>query len=151
MTTVTNRRWHPAGDYDDRDRQLDDADGGDRWRAYGACRADGVDPELFFPVEVERIVEGGVVVEVATDNELAYPPPEVKAICDRCQVRGRCLERYMNEESGIFGGLTAYQRGLMTKKIVRKRCLACSSTDLVMNATQRKEICLRCGHSWDIL
>lgn len=159
MTTVTDRRWHPADDYDDKARWLDDTDGGDRWRAYGACRAEGVDPELFFPVVVrqerrterrgDELVE--VVVDVPTDEEPPYPPPEAKAICDRCPVIGRCLERYMDEDAGIFGGLTAYQRGLMNKKVVRKRCLACSSTDLVTNATQRKEICLRCGYSWDIM
>lgn len=144
-------------DYDDRARWLDDADGGERWRAFTACR--DADPTLFFPVVYRRerqqeehngqLVE--VVVDVPTDEEPPYPPPEVKAICDRCPVRGRCLDRFMNEEEGIFGGLTGYQRKLLTKKIVRKRCLSCGSEDLVTNSTQRKEICLACAQSWDIL
>jgi hypothetical protein len=138
---------------------LDDADGGDRWRAWAACR--GKDPALFFPLVVrrevvpERVINGEVVpshvIEVTTDDEPPYPPPDVKAICDRCPVRGQCLNKFMNEDAGVFGGLTGYQRGLMTRKIKRKRCLSCASTDLVTHSSQRKEICLACGVSWDIL
>lgn len=146
--TLPSASWRPTEDYDDRDRWLDDADGGDRWRAWAACR--DADPALFFPIqETKTVGEDGVVV--VTEDEPPYPPPEVKEICDRCPVRGRCLDEYMEEDYGIFGGLTAYQRGLMTKKIVRKRCLSCGSTDLVLNSSQRKEVCLACGCSWDVL
>jgi WhiB family transcriptional regulator, redox-sensing transcriptional regulator len=135
--TLPSASWRPTEDYDDRDRWLDDQDGGDRWRSHRACDVSKAD--LFFP----PVDENG--------DEPPYPSPEAKAICDRCPVRGRCLDEYMNEDYGIFGGLTAYQRGLMTKKIVRKRCLSCGGTDLVLNGSQRKELCLACGYSWDVL
>lgn len=137
------RTWQPIEDYDDNARWLDDADGGDRWRAWAACR--DKDPALFFPT-VQVVVD-----DVVTEEEPPYPPPEVKAICDRCPVPGRCLDKFMEEEQGVFGGLTGYQRRLLTKKVVRKRCLSCASTDLVTHSSQRKEICLACGVSWDIL
>ena len=161
MTRSMSSRWTPTEDYDDSDRWLDDQDGGDRWRAWAACR--DKDPSLFFPLEVKRVrvpvptseynsvSDGYTFIEVPTDDEPAYPPPAVKAICDRCPVRARCLERYMNEPVGIFGGTTGYQRALMTKKIVRKRCVSCGSGDLVMNNNQKKELCLACGVSWDVL
>ncbi len=143
-------------DYDDRARWLDAQDGGDRWREWAACR--DRDPAIFFPVELKlvepavRDQHGNVVTEaVYVEEEPAHPPAEVKAICDRCPVRWRCLERNMDEEFGIYGGTTGFQRGLMTKRIVRKRCLGCGSSDLVMNANQKKEICLACGVSWDVL
>lgn len=143
-------------DYDDHARWLDDQDGGSRWENWAACR--DRDPAMFFPVDVKLVTpavrdqDGNVVTEaVYVEEELAYAPPEVKAICDRCPVRARCLERNMNEEFGIYGGYTGFQRGLMTKRIVRKRCLGCGSNDLVMNANQKKEICLACGVSWDVL
>lgn len=145
MTTFLPRRWQPTDDYDDDARWRDDADGGDRWRAYGACRADGVDPDLFFPVDVT--IDGDVVSE----EEPAYPPPEVMAICNRCRVRAKCLTRYVNEPYGIFGGTTGYQRALMNKKIKRKGCPGCGSTDVVQSTSQRQEACLACGISWDVL
>jgi hypothetical protein len=158
-TFVPRSRWRPNDDYDDHARWADDADGGDRWRAYAACV--DADPAKFFPIVVERrvvperVVDGKVVaaevVEVPTDEEPPYPPPAVKKICDRCPVAGRCLDRYMDEEFGIFGGTTGYQRQLMTKKIVRKQCLSCGSKDLVTNSSQRKEVCLGCGLSWDVI
>lgn len=149
MTAPTRQRApEPIGDYDDNARWLDDADGGDRWRAWAACR--DVDPALFFPTQETKTVDKDGVV-VVTEDEPAYPPPEVKEICDRCPVRDRCLERFMDEDTGIFGGMTGYQRRLMTKKIVRKRCLSCGSEDLVIGSSQRQELCLACGMSWDVI
>lgn len=142
---TTTLRWRPTDDYDDEARWLDDRDGGDRWQDWRAC-GDDVDPNLFFPTQ--PVVEDG---EVVGEEEPAYPPPEPREICARCPVAGRCLERNMNQPYGIFGGMTAYQRGLTTKKILRKRCLNCGSTDLVVNGTQKKEVCLACAMSWDII
>jgi hypothetical protein len=157
--SLPRSRWRPEDDYDDHARWADDVDGGDRWRAYAACR--DADPRLFFPVVVERrvvpdrVIDGelapGYVLEVETDEEPPYPPPAVKAICDRCPVAGRCLDKHMDDEYGVFGGTTGYQRRLMTKKIVRKHCLGCGSPDLVTSSSQKKEVCLACGVSWDIL
>lgn len=141
------RRHH--ADYDDEDRWLDDRDGGWRWQSYAACR--DADPRLFFPVEVEVRNVDGQRVEVPTDEEPAFPPPEAREICHRCPVAGRCLERNMDQDFGVYGGTTGYQRRLMTKRIVRKRCMRCGGEDLVKNNNQKKELCLACGISWDIL
>ena len=125
----------PNTDYDTRDRWLDDADGGNRWRAYRRC--DQTPPDTFFPED-----DNGV--------EPPYPPPDVKKICERCPVAGRCLNENLNEEYGIFGGTTGFQRSLMTKKIKRKSCLSCGSTD-VIDKVPHNEICLACGVSWEVL
>lgn len=143
-------------DYDDQDRWLDDQDHGWRWQRHGACRTE--DPALFFPVVVkekrETVVKDGVEVEVVTQTEEEPPiaPPDVRAICNRCPVAGRCLERNMDMDYGVFGGITGYQRQLLTKKIVRKRCPRCGNEHLVKGGVaQKKEICLACGLSWDII
>lgn len=151
MTASLQDRWRPTDDYDDEARRLDEADGGDRWRAYGACGR-VQNPDRFFPVEVEkRVGEGGVVVEVPTDVEPPYPPADVKEICDRCPVAAICLTRNIDEPYGVFGGTTGYQRGLLTRRIQRKRCPVCGSEDVVQDAAGRNEICLAEGHSWEIL
>jgi hypothetical protein len=128
--------WQPTDDYDDRARWLDDKDGGDRWRAYRAC-AD-IDSNLFFP-------------EDQNGDEPPYPPPDVKKICERCPVAGRCLATFMDEDYGIYAGTTGYQRSLLTKKTRRKQCPSCTSTDVVINGNLKNELCLGCGISWDVL
>lgn len=122
--TLSRQSWHPVDENDD--QSFDNA----------SCRT--ADPTLFFPED-----EHG--------EEPAYPPPDAKAVCERCPIRALCLERHMDEEFGIYGGMTGFQRGLLTKKIVRKRCVGCGSEDLVANNSVKKEICLACGQSWDIL
>lgn len=143
-------------DYDERDRWLDDHDHGWRWQRHGACRSQ--DPTLFFPtvVKTERqtVVRDGVPEEIVIETEEEPPiaPPEVRAICNRCPVAGRCLERNMEMDYGVYGGLTGYQRQLLTKKIVRKRCPRCTSDGLVKGGIgAKKEICLACGLSWNIV
>jgi WhiB family redox-sensing transcriptional regulator len=129
VTTILPRaRWQSD---DDNDRREDDL-----YRD-AACR--GADPELFFPVG--RYGE----------EEPAIAPPEVKKICHRCPVAGQCLDRFGDEEFGVYAGTTGYERQLLRKKIVRKQCVRCQSTDVVKNNTQKKEVCLACGLSWDIL
>lgn len=142
-STMSRTNWRPNDDYDDRARWLDDEDGGNRWLDYRACYS--ADPEVFFPTV--EVVEGDVVRE----DEPPYPPSQVKAICDHCPVRGRCLDRNLDAEWGVFGGTTGYQRRLMTKKITRKRCIDCGSGDVVRSQTQRDEVCLACGLSWPVL
>lgn len=132
MTTILTRDG--SSDYDNHDRRADDEYGGDRWRRYVKCR--DADWSLFFPEDQEGV-------------EPAYPPPEAKRICDHCEVRSRCLTAHMNEEYGIYGGMTGFQRGLLTKKIVRKRCPGCTSEDVVTE--NKKEFCLACGVSWDVI
>lgn len=155
--TVPGAGRSPSEDYDDRARWLDDRDGGWRWEDWAACR--DADPALFFPVEYRQerrtVVRDGVTVEevvnVPTDEEPALAPPQAREICQRCPVAGRCLEKNMEQEFGVFAGTTGYERQLLTKKIVRKRCVRCSSTDLVKSTNQRQEVCLSCGLSWEII
>lgn len=147
MIKSLQRRWRPTDEYDDESRWLDDRDGGNRWRDYGGCLADGVDPELFFPITGRiNLVTGNVV-----DDEPAYPPAEAKKICDRCPVRDVCLARNMDEEFGVYGGTTGYQRKLITKKIRRKHCPGCNSTDVVVSTAGHQEVCLACTLSWDVI
>lgn len=129
------RPFQPLTDYDERDRQLDDADGGQRWRNYSRCLREPSDK--FFPEDNRGV-------------EPPYPPPDVKQICEQCPVAGRCLQANMNEEYGIFGGMTGYQRSLMNRKIHRKACVSCGSTDVV-DKVPHHEICLACGVSWEVL
>lgn len=103
------------------------------WRDYKACR--GADPDLFFPG--------------TDDYEPPYAPPEVKEICDFCPVRGDCLADGIEEEYGIWGGLTGYQRRQMRRPRERAACLGCGSTDVVVEHGQ--EVCLACGISWDVV
>lgn len=104
------------------------------WQRERACQ--GADLTLFFPEDGDGV-------------ELAYPPPEAKKICDQCPVRAECLTLYMNEEFGIFGGMTGYQRSLLTKKKHRKRCVGCGSTDVITE--NKHDLCLGCGLSWEVL
>lgn len=142
---MTRPDWRPSDEYDDKARWLDDHDGGNRWLDYKRCH--DVDSDLFFPSTPVVDAEGVIVRE----DEPATPPDDVRRICGLCPVAGRCLERNIDAEFGIFGGTTGYQRGLMTKKIKRKRCPGCGSTDVVKTVSQRDEICTACGISWPVL
>lgn len=61
------------------------------WKADAACRT--TDPDVFYP---------------------SFPDDEAaaKAICDRCDARGACLEYALNtnESEGIWGGLNERER-----------------------------------------
>ena len=37
-------------------------------------------------------------------------------ICDRCPVREECLETYINERHGVWGGLTEVERHALRKE-----------------------------------
>ena len=67
-----------------------------------ACTA--ADPDLFFPPTY-----GGSYKSVVR---------EAKAICMRCAIRRECLERAVadNEELGIWGGTTPWERSLLPKR-----------------------------------
>lgn len=147
---VLRRRWRPTDEYDDNARWLDEQDGGNRWQNYGECLADDVDPDMFYPTRQRVSHVNGEGVHVV-DEEPPYPPPEVKAICDRCPVLSVCLARNMDEEFGIFAGMTGYQRGLLNKKIKRKHCPGCGSTDVVIARGGHQEACLACSLSWDVI
>jgi WhiB family redox-sensing transcriptional regulator len=69
------------------------AERNDSWYHLAACR--GMATAWFFP-------------------DRAYPDPEavaeVKAVCERCPVRARCLATGRQEMHGIWGGLTVRER-----------------------------------------
>src|SRR6476620_6558977 len=64
----------------------------------------------------------------AADPDLFYPPAyggshknvvrAAKAVCARCAIRRECLERALadNEEIGIWGGTTPWERSLLPKR-----------------------------------
>ncbi|MFD3330480.1 WhiB family transcriptional regulator [Streptomyces sp. NPDC058701] len=63
------------------------------WRPNAACAGPGIDPELFHE-------HGG-------DGAVA----RAKAICHTCPIMDACLTFGLrNENSGIWGGLTAHER-----------------------------------------
>jgi WhiB family redox-sensing transcriptional regulator len=69
-----------------------------RWAQQGACRAPGVDPDLFFPVGVR----GPALLQITA----------AKAVCARCPVTADCLAAAMRspEAAGIWGGTTPEER-----------------------------------------
>jgi hypothetical protein len=82
--------------------------------------------------------------------EPPYPPKEAKEVCDGCPVRPECLEWALeNDEEGVWGGTSSYQRQQLRRTIDRKKCPGCSCTDLVLE--NKVELCLGCGLSWLII
>lgn len=71
------------------------------WTARAACRAPGVDPELFFPVGDA----GPGLAQAAA----------AKRICAGCPVRACCLDWAVGagEPDGIWGGTTPAERSLL--------------------------------------
>lgn len=61
------------------------------WMDAAACR--GVDPELFFP-----------------EGRGSQATPAVK-VCSTCPVMAECFEYGKNEQYGVYGGVSANQRG----------------------------------------
>lgn len=78
------------------------------WTDSAACRASGVDPELFFPVS-----ETGM----AAHRQVA----QAKAVCGRCPVAGQCLEWAVRtgEPEGIWGGTTPDERRRLRRRRLR--------------------------------
>ena len=69
-----------------------------QWRSKAACQ--GLDPEIFYPLDEE-------------DTE------EAKAVCATCTVRESCLEHALGyrEKEGVWGGATERER----RRIIRQR------------------------------
>ena len=67
------------------------------WTERAACRAPGVDPEVFFP---------------ASDNPPLAQLSAAREICARCPVRAPCLEWALctGEAAGIWAGTTPAER-----------------------------------------
>lgn len=68
------------------------------WQEEAACRAPGVDPELFFPVG-----ETGPALDLIR---------QAKAVCARCPVIDQCREYALRagEPDGVWGGMTTSER-----------------------------------------
>jgi hypothetical protein len=83
-------------------------------------------------------------------DEPPFPSEDARYYCDRCPVRPECLMYALDNgvDFGVWGGMSAYQRGLLRRKKERKRCPSCSSTDIVLE--NGSEICLACGVSWEV-
>lgn len=58
----------------------------------------GMDTELFYPPDGRMSREGRELTEMA------------KGVCASCGIREDCLEYHLDEEFGIFGGLTPRER-----------------------------------------
>jgi len=69
------------------------------WQLRGSCR--GADPSIFFPSAGSR--RGGTEARA-------------KAICEKCPVIRQCRQYAINaaEPYGIWGGLTPFERALLT-------------------------------------
>jgi WhiB family redox-sensing transcriptional regulator len=69
-----------------------------QWRSKAACQ--GLDPEIFYPLDEE-------------DTE------EAKAVCATCTVRESCLEHALGyrEKEGVWGGASERER----RRIIRQR------------------------------
>jgi WhiB family redox-sensing transcriptional regulator len=74
-----------------------------QWTEWAACRAPGLDPELFFPVGNT----GPALMQVA----------EAKRVCASCPVTVSCLAwaLYAAEAAGIWGGTTPEERRMLRR------------------------------------
>lgn len=104
-----------------------------QWRLRAACR--GAPHEFFIPIEGQ--------------NEEIYPPTQALQYCNVCPVQSECLtEALAQNEVGVWGGTSTFQRKKMKRIRARTHCPNCESNNLVEN--QNVELCLACGVSWRI-
>lgn len=94
------KRLHPPVTWADADPILP---GRPDWHAAAACRGTG--PEQWFPVR--------------GDGTSSYPP-ETRAMCAACPVRGDCLDAGMTEAYGMWGGLTPQGRDALRRDALRR-------------------------------
>lgn len=133
MTAVIEPRINQRGEID----VLDAVARGVDWRAFARCKAQ---PETF------RIIED------EDGNEPNYPTAEQALCCQLCPVRTVCLEYALdaNEQAGVWGGMTTYQRRLLSRVYSRKSCPGCSSKEIIVEGygSRTHEVCTACGVSW---
>lgn len=84
------------------------------------------------------------------DDDPPYPPVTALAYCNACPVKADCLQwATENDEYGVWGGTTNYQRRQLQREMERVRCPSCGADDLIYEGVI--ELCLSCGMSWRII
>jgi len=102
-----------------------------KWRDYAACKN--------APYSLFTSRDG--------ENEPSYPPKQALEYCNRCSVNPECLATALaNNETGVWGGTSTYQRTQMKRVRARLKCPSCESLALVID--KKVELCLACGISW---
>ena len=96
------------------------------WMLRGACSVLNANPDIFY--------EDG--------NE-----DTAKAYCYQCPVINTCREWAMvNDEEGVWGGMSAADRRAVRRGGRRLSCPACSTQNIYKDINI--QICLGCGMSW---
>lgn len=107
----------------------------DDWKERARCREAPI--ELFLTFDTD-------------EDEPFYPPRAAEAYCNVCDVRVECLQYALeNQEVGVWGGTTGYQRKQMGQEHNRVKCPGCASTLLINE--NNVQLCLSCGVSWPII
>lgn len=116
---------------------LDAVSRGVDWRTFARCQRE---PATF------------AIVDDNNGDEPLYPTSEQALCCQLCPVRTVCLQHALDvrEPAGVWGGMTTYQRGLLSKVYSRKSCPGCSSHEIVIDGygSRTHEVCTACGVSW---
>lgn len=117
---------------------LDAISRGVSWETFARCRTQ---PETFV-----------IADDLLTGDEPLYPTPAQELCCQLCPVRTVCLQHALDarEAAGVWGGMTTYQRGLLTRVYSRKSCPGCSSHEIIVEGfgSRTHEVCTACGVSW---
>jgi len=107
------------------------------WRTFARCQSE---PGTF------------AVMDDANGDEPLYPTAAQVLCCQLCPVRTECLAHALDnrEPAGVWGGMTTYQRKLLTRVYSRKSCPGCSSHDIIVEGygSRTHEVCTACGVSW---
>jgi len=99
------------------------------WADRAAC-TDASDKEIFFPPASAQV-----------------PPAAVMVYCGQCPVWNACLQwAIKNDEIGVWGGTTEYQRRQLTRVYRRRVCPVCGDEAIVEKGNG--EVCISCGASW---
>jgi WhiB family redox-sensing transcriptional regulator len=112
--------------------------------------ANGVDWRVF--ARCQREPSTFAIIENDKGEEPSYPTADQALCCHLCPVRTVCLQHALDarEPAGVWGGMTTYQRGLLTRVRARKSCPGCSSKEIITEGygSRTHEVCTACGVSW---